>query len=82
MTTKEKKLIEELYNICDEYNWHDLTSMRFSLDNIKQFIKKHFLSDERSDEWRIEQFNRNRSIEDQVSTIKELEEKVDEIFNS
>ena len=82
MTTKEKKLIEELYNICDEYNWHDLTSMRFALDNIKQFIKKHFLSDERSDEWRIEQFNRNRSIEDQVSTIKELEEKVDEIFNS
>ena len=36
----------------------------------------------RSDEWRIEQFNRNRSIEDQVSTIEEMEKKVNEIFNS
>ena len=36
----------------------------------------------RTDEWRIEQFNRNRSIEDQVSTIEEMEKKVNEIFNS
>ena len=36
----------------------------------------------RSDEWRIEQFNRNRDIEDQVSTIEEMEKRVDEIFNS
>ena len=37
---------------------------------------------ERSDEWRIDQFNRNRAIEDQVSTIEEMEKRVDEIFNS
>ena len=35
----------------------------------------------RSDEWRISQFNRNRSKEDQVSTIKEMEKKVKEMFN-
>ena len=47
------------------------------------FLRENFdIEEERSDEWRIEQFNRNRSIEDEVSTIKELEEKVDEIFNS
>ena len=34
------------------------------------------------DEWRITQFNRNRAIEDQVSTIEEMEKRVDEIFNS
>jgi len=35
------------------------------------------------DEWRINQFNRNRSIEDQVSTIEELDKRIsDEIFNS
>ena len=36
----------------------------------------------KSDEWRIKQFNRNRAIEDQVSTIEEMEKRVDEIFNS
>ncbi len=43
---------------------------------IRQMVWK------RSDKWRIEQFNRNRAIEDQVSTIEEMEKKVDEIFNS
>ena len=35
----------------------------------------------RSDEWRIEQFNRNRAPEDWVSTIEEMDEKVDKLFN-
>ena len=35
----------------------------------------------RTDEWRIEQFNRNRSIEEQVSTIEEMKKKVEEIFS-
>ena len=35
----------------------------------------------RTDEWRIEQFNRNRAIEDQVSTIEEMESRVKEILN-
>ena len=34
----------------------------------------------RSDEWRINQFNRNRNRKDQVSTIKEMEKKVKEMF--
>jgi len=34
----------------------------------------------RSNEWRIQQFNRNRSPEDQVKTIEELEQKVEELF--
>ena len=35
----------------------------------------------RSDEWRIEQFNRNRAPEDQVSTIEEMEERVKQLFD-
>ena len=35
---------------------------------------------ERSDEWRIEQFNRNRGVEDQVKTIEEMEDRVKELF--
>jgi hypothetical protein len=34
----------------------------------------------RGDEWRIEQFNRNRSNEEQVSTIEELDIKIKELF--
>ena len=36
---------------------------------------------ERTDEWRIEQFNRNRAPEDHVKTIKEMELKIKEIFD-
>ena len=35
---------------------------------------------ERSDEWRVEQFNRNRAPEDHVKTIEEMEQKVEELF--
>lgn len=34
----------------------------------------------RSNEWKIQQFNRNRSPEDQVKTIEEMEQKVKELF--
>ena len=53
--------------------------------NTKKFLKTNFdigTKSERSDEWRINQFNRNRGIEDQVNTIKELENKTNEISNS
>ena len=47
------------------------------------FLRENFdIKEERSDEWRINQFNRNRSIEDQVSTIEEMGNKVNEISNS
>ena len=37
--------------------------------------------EERSDEWRISQFNRNRAIEDQVSTIEEMDERVKDLYS-
>ena len=40
------------------------------------------LVNDMNNEWRIEQFNRNRDVKDQVSTIDEMESRVDEIFNS
>ena len=39
------------------------------------------LISEKDDDWRIEQFNRNRSPKDWVHTIKEMEERVEKIFN-
>ena len=43
---------------------------------IRQFISN------KDDDWTIEQFNRNRAIEDQVSTVTELDKKIDEIYNN
>ena len=34
----------------------------------------------RTDEWRIEQFNRNRAPEDQVHSIQEMSDRVEELF--
>ena len=64
-----------------------------TLNEVKKLVRKYpnnmelgkrirqFIS-EKDDNLTIEQFNRNRAIEDQVSTIEEMEKRVDEIFNS
>ena len=36
----------------------------------------------RTDEWRISQFNRHRSPEEQVKTIEDMEKKVEDMFDS
>tara|TARA_R110000737_G_C14398733_1_gene453774 strand:- start:553 stop:723 length:171 start_codon:yes stop_codon:yes gene_type:complete len=38
--------------------------------------------EERTDEWKINQFNRNRDKEDQVDTIEEMEKKVEGMYES
>ena len=41
---------------------------------IRQFISN------KDDEWRIDQFNRIRGVEDQVKTIEEMNDRVSELF--
>tara|TARA_Y100000361_G_C11089362_1_gene305581 strand:+ start:606 stop:914 length:309 start_codon:yes stop_codon:yes gene_type:complete len=86
-TDSHQVLVREVVMVAikmlDEYNWNDKTSMRFALHNCKEFLRENFNIDEsveRSDEWRINQFNRNRAPEDQVHTIQEMEAKVKELF--
>ena len=47
---------------------------------IKESIKNTMKTNERSDEWRIEQFNRNRAPEEQVHTIQEMSDRVSDLF--
>ena len=56
---------------------------RKQMEELVKRVPSNYLthSNERTDEWRIEQFNRNRPVEDQVKTIEEMDEKVKEIFN-
>ena len=80
-----KEVIEESIKILNMYDRSCKISMGMAMMNTKKFLKTNFdisSKSERSDEWRIEQFNRNRSIEDQVSSIEEMERRIDEISNS
>ena len=49
---------------------------------IKESIKNTMKTNERSDEWRIEQFNRHRTPEEQVHTIQEMSDKVSDMFDT
>ena len=78
-----KEVISEAIKIFENYNRFDARSAEWALSRGVNFLKENFyLKEDRSDEWRIKQFNRNRDVEDQVSTIEELERRIDEISNS
>ncbi len=37
-----REVVTEAVRLCSEYNWHDETSMRFALDNVKKFLIENF----------------------------------------
>ena len=80
-----REVVKEAIKILGMYDRNCKISMGMAMMNTKKFLKTNFDIDsksERSDEWRINQFNRNRITSDKVSTIKELEERINEISNS
>ena len=81
--SKIKKLWEKLFPFEQyiedlEHDVDMLATMVLDLRKENEKLKGTY----RGDEWRIEQFNRNRAPKDQVKTIKEMEEKVKEIFGN
>jgi len=81
----ERKKIQEAIKILGMYDRNCKISMGMAMNNTKKFLKENFLKtdkSERSDEWKIEQFNRNRASEEQVETIEEMEASVKYIFES
>ena len=79
-----KDKIKQAINIFEEYNRFDARSAEWALSRGVNFLKENFDIEDgrRSDKWRINQFNRNRIASDKVSTIEELERRIDEIANS
>ena len=77
-----REVIEEAIKIFEGYNRFDGRSAEWALSRGILFLKENFDIEERSDEWKISQFNRNRDKEDQVDTIEEMEKKVEELFGS
>jgi poly(A) polymerase Pap1 len=37
-----REVISEAVRLCGEYNWHDEISMRFALQNTKDFLIENF----------------------------------------
>ncbi len=72
-----KEVVSEAIKILTTYNRMDGRSVEYASHRGVNFLKDNFdLWEERSDEWRIEQYNRNRNVEDQISTTEELEQKI------
>ena len=80
-----REVIEESIKILNMYDRDCKISMGMAMNNTKKFLRTNFdigIKSERSDAWKIKQYNRNRSMENRVSTIEEMENKVNEISNS
>jgi len=73
-----REVVEEAIKIFEGYNKFDARSAEWALSRGVNFLKENFdiEEDKRTDEWIINQFNRNRSLEDQVSSIEELENRI------
>ena len=77
-----KEVVEEAIKILGMYDRNCKISMGMAMMNTKKFLKTNFdigTKSERSDEWRINQFNRNRAVEDQVHSIQEMSDAVEDM---
>ena len=68
--------LKENFNIEDDYPYNT----EFGDGRTKKEMET--IDNQNKDEWMINQFNRNRDREDQVTTIEEMENKVKEIHES
>ena len=78
-----REVIQEAIKILGMYDRNCKISMGMAMSNTRKFLRDNFDlhdSGDRSDEWRIKQFNRNRDSSEWVHTIKELEDRIDKIF--
>ena len=77
-----REVVGEAIRILSTYQINSPQSMGWAIQECQEFLRVNFdIKDSgRSDEWRINQFNRNRSAEDQVHSIEEMEAKVKEMF--
>ena len=37
-----QEIVQEAVKLCSQYNWHDETSMRWTLERTKDFLKENF----------------------------------------
>ena len=72
------KVSEEQYIKDLEHDMDTLSTMVLDLRKENEKLKGTY----RGDEWRIEQYNRNRSVDNQVSSIEEMEKEIQKTFET
>ena len=76
------------YNHNDPFRWVDSQWEKFMIEQkelkarIRELEKENAIlkGTYRGDEWRVEQWNRNRDTKDQVRTVEELEKAISKVF--
>tara|TARA_Y100000004_G_scaffold77802_1_gene87560 strand:- start:258 stop:584 length:327 start_codon:yes stop_codon:yes gene_type:complete len=81
-----REVVMEAIKILSTYQLNSSQSMMWAMQQCEEFLRVNFNlrrkhEFERSNEWKINQYNRNRSIEDQVDTIEEMEQQVKDTFD-
>ena len=70
-----KEVVGEAIKILGMYDRSCKISMGMAMNNTKKFLRANFdigTKSERSDAWRIEQYNRNRPHEEHVKDAKDI----------
>ena len=73
-----REVVREACKIINMYDRSCKISMGMAIMNCKKFLRVNFNLDEmsdksgRSDEWIVEQYNRNRAPEDQINSVEEM----------
>ena len=73
-----REVVREACKLIEMYDRSCKISMNMAIQNCKKFLRVNFDLDEmsdksnRSDAWIVEQFNRNRSAEDQINSVEEI----------
>ena len=79
-----REVVREAIKILSTYRIDSPQSMMWAMQRCEDFLRVNFgikEFNERSDKWRINEYNRNRSIEDQVDTIEEMEQQIKDTFD-
>ena len=70
-----REVIAEALKILSTYQLSSPQSMMWAMQQCEDFLRVNFSLVEkvnRSDEWIVEQYNRNRSVEDQITSVEDM----------
>ena len=76
MNNKERETIKKSLKMLGMYDMTNRISMNMAINNTTNLLQSLLNSDnsnERSDEWIIDQYNRNRKPEDYIMDVSEIE---------
>ena len=69
-----REVVREACKLIEMYDRSCKISMNMAIQNCKKFLRVNFDLDEqgRTDEWLIDQYNRNRAPKDQITSVEEI----------